>query len=493
MSDRVNLILGPPGTGKTTAVLDRVDALLAAGTKPERIALVSFTRKAADEAAQRAAERFGVDRKMFRFFRTAHSLCFQQLALSREQVMGTAHYRQIGDALGLTFTGAYDDLDAGPLSVKGQGVGDLAMRVEALARLRMRGLREQWADMAIPDLPWLVVDQYARTLTAYKRDTGMLDFTDMLERFDFSVPVDEFIIDEAQDNSAAVWRALIRAARDAQQVMIAGDDDQAIFRWAGADIGFFLSLRGRRTVLPVSHRLPKSIFLLADRIISRVENRYAKSWRPRDEVGSIEYINDPAAAPLGNGETWMLLARNLYLLDRLERVVRDAGQPYLLNGASSTDTHATRAIIAWENLRKGGVATPEEARQIARFSSRATITSRGLESYSPAALGVAGQMGLDWMDALDLIPIEEREYIRACRRNGAHLFDPPRITVSSIHGVKGGQADNVLLLADISHRTWQAMQVNADDETRVFYVGLTRAKQCLWLVRPSSLKFFNLN
>ena len=56
-------IFGPPGTGKTTTLLNMVDEALATGVPPSRIAFLAFTRKAATEAKERALARFSLDAK----------------------------------------------------------------------------------------------------------------------------------------------------------------------------------------------------------------------------------------------------------------------------------------------------------------------------------------------------------------------------------------------------------------------------------------------
>ena len=68
-------IFGPPGTGKTTALLNMVDDALQSGIAPMNIAFLAFTRKAANEAKERAAARFNLDpKKDLFYFRTLHSL-----------------------------------------------------------------------------------------------------------------------------------------------------------------------------------------------------------------------------------------------------------------------------------------------------------------------------------------------------------------------------------------------------------------------------------
>jgi len=92
-----------------------------------------------------------------------------------------------------------------------------------------------------------------------------------------------------------------------------------------------------------------------------------------------------------------------------------------------------------------------------------------------------------WDEALGKISNRDKRYISACLRKGEDLTKTPRITISTIHRAKGAQAENVLLLTDTTGRSnsqWRFSETEKEDEARVFYVGLTRAKQTLHLIHP---------
>ena len=81
-------LFGPPGTGKTTQLLNMVDKALSSGVSPHEIAFLAFTRKAATEAKERAAVRFNLDPEddLF-YFRTIHSLTYKLLNLRQKDLM----------------------------------------------------------------------------------------------------------------------------------------------------------------------------------------------------------------------------------------------------------------------------------------------------------------------------------------------------------------------------------------------------------------------
>ena len=96
-------IYGPPGTGKTTKLLSIIEEAIADGVDPQRIAFLSFTRKAAQEAIDRACIKFNLDQKYFPHFRTLHSLAFHWVGMKREDVVKPPDMRFLGKKLGVVF------------------------------------------------------------------------------------------------------------------------------------------------------------------------------------------------------------------------------------------------------------------------------------------------------------------------------------------------------------------------------------------------------
>ena len=92
-----------------------------------------------------------------------------------------------------------------------------------------------------------------------------------------------------------------------------------------------------------------------------------------------------------------------------------------------------------------------------------------------------------WYESLNQAPWRKVEYIRNMRSNGEQLNKAPRILLSTIHGVKGGEAQNVVLLTDLSLNTQKGYERNPDDESRLFYVGATRTKEHLHIIEPKDI------
>ena len=98
------IILGPPGTGKTSTLLGLLEEELDRGTCPEDIGFFTFTKQAVQEGKSRAMSRFSITKTQLPYFRTLHSLCFFQLGLSKDSVMGSRDIGELNQKLNLRLT-----------------------------------------------------------------------------------------------------------------------------------------------------------------------------------------------------------------------------------------------------------------------------------------------------------------------------------------------------------------------------------------------------
>ena len=112
------------------------------------------------------------------------------------------------------------------------------------------------------------------------------------------------------------------------------------------------------------------------------------------------------------------------------------------------------------------------------------MTKEGLQDISTLKKDYGLKTDTIWYEAFDDLGFRRKNYIRSMRRNGENLKDKPRIQLSTIHSVKGGERNNVVLLTDLTNNTNKSFIKNPDDETRLFYVGATRTKENLHIIRP---------
>lgn len=490
---RPEIILGPPGTGKTTHLLELVDGELGRGVAPSRIGYVTFTRRGAEEAINRACEKFGLSSKDLPYFRTLHSLCFRQLGLRRGDVLEGTKLKEFARYAGVEINGKWSD--DGTLT--GFGVGDRILFMENVARVREVPLRAAY-DADCDNLPWREVERVIKALELFKQSKGLMDYTDMLMEFvrtGLRVDLEVLFVDEAQDLSALQWSVVRQLALGARRLIVAGDDDQAIYRWAGADSDHLVDMEGDVRVLGQSWRVPPAIQKVANRVIGNVRKRRNKAWEPRqDSAGAVARASRFHEVDCGEGEV-LVLARNAYVIrEQVEPELQRQGIVYEINGHSSISMSILEAITSWETLRKGEAISVEAARAVYEHMSSGKGVRRGFKQLPDIEDGTMLGMGdlrerggllVDtiWHEALDRLPQKDMSYILAARRRGERLTQRPRVRVSTIHGSKGGQADHVVLLREMAKRTHREM-INGgeEDEARVWYVGATRARERLTLV-----------
>ena len=492
------IVLGPPGTGKTTTLLNKVDDYLK-NTDPDKIGYFAFTQKAAYEARDRAIKKFNLEEDDLPYFRTLHSLAFRRLGIKKEDVMQRRHYQDFGKRIKEEIKYAeYENDYNGIFTTDSEylRVINLAKRKEITPE-QQYSLQEHNQELELDKLKII-----ANELERYKKEHNLIDFNDMIMDFtksDAAVPkFDVVFIDEAQDLSKMQWHMAKSIWQKTTDSFIAGDDDQAIFRWAGADVDSFIAQEGQMLPLQQSYRIPARVHGLAMGIINKIKTRINKTWQPKIHKGSLSRYYDFEEINMSSGE-WLVLARTKYMLDNLEEDLYLKGY-YYQNKFRKQREHALHlAAIDWEHLRQGQLLKYDQLEKISSYTNLWDKQKmKGMVKDSFYGMDqLKKDYGLQtsdvWYTAFNAAPSRDINYLRKMRKNGEKLNEAPRITLSTIHGAKGGECENVVLLTDLSLNTMKSYEQNPDDENRLFYVGATRTKEHLHIVEPKQkYKGYNL-
>jgi DNA helicase-2/ATP-dependent DNA helicase PcrA len=305
----------------------------------------------------------------------------------------------------------------------------------------------------------------------FKHEVGILDFDDMLLHFiakEDSLPVKVAIIDEAQDLTSLQWEFCRVAFQNCEQVYVAGDDDQAIYEWSGADVKHFLDLTKHYPVkvLDKSYRLKPEILAYSKKIVNKIKQRVDKEFESDTGKGTIQFYNSVRDIKINNEQTYFFLSRNNYFLPKIKNLVMKKGVPFSYKGEPFIKPHIYKAIKRYEHLRK------HEPHKINEETALKILLRKDLRGWPV------------WYDAFEL-PLDEITYYRDLYKNKADVNDN-KVSIGTIHSFKGGEADNVVLLLDITRNVYNEISNNRDSELRCLYVALTRAKKNLHIVYSNS-------
>ncbi|CAB4170226.1 AAA domain containing protein [uncultured Caudovirales phage] len=467
------IIFGPPGTGKTTKLLNMMEREIYAGTDPSRIAFVSFTKAAVNEATTRASDKFNIAKKDLRWFRTLHSLAFYALGLSRELVM--SDYRDFAKSNGFSISKKKEGAD---VVFSDRNSDELIVYLRSLVEATGMSPADVARHWKLGNISLRRYDQFCKSISEWKKEKKLVEYSDMLSMFISerqSIDVDVAFIDEAQDLTPVQWKMVGLAFKDAKKIVIAGDDDQAIYRWAGADVERMLKIDGTQIILNKSYRVPESIHKFARGITSNIKVRKDKDWSSSGSEGSLLRETLLHRIDMTKG-SWMLLGRTAMTLPTYKDELEKRGINYRINGEQVVSKEEISAYKTLQALRDGDSVSSVDARILMKLSNIKTIK---FKSANVCNKDIGDVLTKDNV-MLCMIKPSKLRFINRIKN-----LDDVRVDVSTIHGVKGSEADNVILSPTMSRATAQALRAEAysDSEHRVWYVGATRAKEKLFILR----------
>ena len=284
------LVLAGAGSGKTRALTSRIAHLISVrGERPDSIVALTFTNRAAREMKHRVRQLCGEAGERV-FAGTFHS--FGARFLRR-------HAPRVGRSHGFTIYDDDDQLRLIKRLLKQAAMGDRAAppaEVRRLIERARRGVAPELLDLP-PGLSAAalrgILEGYERALDA----ADALDFGDLVRRPAEALEADPvlcerlrarwpwLLVDEYQDTDRVQERLLSALSPPEGDLMVVGDDDQAIYGWRGAEVDNILGFEVRRpgtTVVKLerNYRSTEAILKAANGVIGRNRGRLGKELRP---------------------------------------------------------------------------------------------------------------------------------------------------------------------------------------------------------------------
>lgn len=499
-------IFGSPGTGKTTKLI----SLIKNSEFPiSKIGYCTFGRKALTDMKDRMRAE-GVSDKDMEWFKTIHSMNFKLLGLNKDQVADNyldQFCKQYGFKLkkGIKFNIDEPVVLQTLLNTVGDSLDDEFYMQMMTDRIELRPF-----NFIHPR-----ISSYAGAYLHFKhcyfdwlRDNDYIDYTGMIERGieqGILPPVHMLCIDEWQDLNPLQIKQIKKWADNITISYHAGDDDQTIFSFSGADPISFLDMEcDDEQILGETFRLPSDILALSQEVITRnATRRDKKIITKKDDGGIYEKTIGNICASLEDkiiaGESTYILVRNNFIIPMLCKDLSEYGIP--LSGYT-TQTEAIKLLINitekgyfdyrdLTTLTTGGIFPSSVYFQKGtKANVKNLLVNFPIGGISFEEIKKTGLKETFFTHAKDhnflslKIDVKEITYILTLLKKYGTKFNP--VKIMTIHQSKGLEADNIVLIPDIALTCRESEEgrrgkKETESEWRVWYTAITRAKKRLFI------------
>jgi superfamily I DNA/RNA helicase len=196
-----------------------------------------------------------------------------------------------------------------------------------------------------------------------------------------------------------------------------------------------------------------------------------KEYKGKDEIGEIRTINNLKEINIDNNNSWLFLGRNNMFLSVYKKFFESKGMIYNYKNELSVKYSEIEAIRNYVSLQKGDI------------------------NHIPSSLNIHLKPDFnlkeEWYNSFKWKE-NKITYLRDVIKNKNHKDLRTNINIETIHSIKGGEAENVVVQEDITKNVKSNLENNPDSEHRVFYVGVTRTKKNLYILQNTSKNYYNL-
>jgi hypothetical protein len=497
----------------------------------DKVLVTSFTRAAAREIAGRDLG-IEADTKMVG---TLHSMCYH--ALGRPK---------IADTLAKEWNALNASTPSWCVSSGGVDIDDLGVSAESTSDGdALRAKANRWRSMLVPFRDWKDTPegQWFQAWNGWMKEQNYTDFTGLIEKALFHRPVapgDPAVayVDEVQDMSPLELSLVREWSNSMQGIMLAGDPDQSIYGFKGASPRAFYEPeipQEMYRVLGQGWRVPRAVHEFSVQWIKHATDHRPVKYEPREGDPGVVEVSDDPSEHFGLADSWiddvlarvgdrsmMILASCSYMLVQAIKALRARGVPFhnpyrvsrgdwnpMRGGVERVANFMRpgehiRPCWTWSELHSWIDLIPAKGR--VKHGGKVLIEQKAKDAKTASCVIESGELSAllepafreqainaihqelqswKWLEAQTDEPKRIEYALKICDRGGyAALTGKPKIIVGTIHSVKGGEADVVLMSPDLSPSGWQEFERQGDGHNgvrRLFYVGATRARQELLL------------
>jgi len=544
---------GAPGTGKTTYIMNTLKDLFELGEE-NNVLVTSKTKTAARNIWMRTKKMISDDENIIledeydgHNIGTLHAICYRFLG---KKEIAEKKIKEWNDTTPIyKIEGVDTDIDGEGISSI-SNLGSLMLARYNICRHKkipfndyptdVKHFAQKWED-------WKQEHGYIDFTDMIIKASIYADTAPGRPKFGF--------FDEVQDFSPLELDLARKWGSQMEWYILAGDDDQTIFEFTGATADAFLNppLPDEQIIiLPQSWRLPKTVFDFSNQWSHKIALRQEKVFHPMNREGSLIfagsgcYYQNPGEVMryvkrfTEENKSVMILTSCSYMLEPIKselirqgipfhnpyRTRRGDWNPIRLSSNSTTTANRVVSFLQKSKKHNGNEARMWTRYEMALWAEVMRVTTgvikRGskkiLESWidtndyklvTPADIDeifdveklevdlVNDEPNVEWWLNLIKNKTKSLEFVIdiANKRGIKELFETPKVIIGTIHSVKGGEADSVILFPDLSREGYQqwCAKDSRDSVRRLMYVGITRCKEDLVICRPSTAMAVDFN